>query len=71
MNCQTFQNIVGDLARDGLIEASVRQEVLTHAGGCADCEVHLTEQRQLDAGLKGLAQADSTLEAPANIEAAL
>ena len=71
MNCQTFQNIVGDLARDGLIEASVRQDGLTHAGECADCEVRLTAERQLDVGLKGLAQADSTLVAPVKIEAAL
>src|SRR4051812_2275897 len=71
MNCQTFQDIVGDLARDGLIEAGVRRDGLTHAGECSDCETRLISERQLDGGLKGLAQADSTLVAPAKIESAL
>ena len=35
MNCQSFENVVNDLAREQLIEAALREEALHHGDACS------------------------------------
>lgn len=71
MNCQNFESIVGDLAREALLDASARGEALAHAGGCARCAARLADERALSGGLRSLAARGVRVEAPARVEAAL
>lgn len=70
MNCEGFESVISDLTRSHLIEASLRDEALSHAGSCGRCETRLTDERELTAGLRELATVWSG-EAPAHVEASL
>jgi hypothetical protein len=70
MNCQDFEAIAGDLSKDGLMDAGLREKGLEHCASCADCAARLEEERALTGGLRGFARA-STEEAPSNVEAAV
>jgi len=37
MNCQAFDNIVSDLARNGMVDAAISQDGLDHASECDKC----------------------------------
>ena len=79
MKCLEFEQSVRELARhqlfgelpDGLWEASVRAQALTHAEECAACASRLADARRLSAGLCVLAASEQKLGAPARVEAAL
>ncbi|HKA22272.1 MAG TPA: hypothetical protein VKN18_28600 [Blastocatellia bacterium] len=70
MNCNDFEVIAGDLSKDVLMDANLREKGLEHSASCADCAARLEEERVLTGGLRLLAKA-STEEAPANVEAAV
>jgi hypothetical protein len=55
MNCQSFENVVIDLARLTPLEASVRDAALAHCEGCDNCARRLTEEKLLTGGLTALA----------------
>lgn len=55
MNCQIFETVVTDLAREQMIEASARQEALIHSGECEACGLRLVLERRLTLGLRALA----------------
>lgn len=55
MNCQSFENVVVDLARVTPLEASVRDAALAHCEGCDNCARRLTEEKLLTGGLMALA----------------
>jgi hypothetical protein len=57
MNCQTFSELVSDVAREQMMEAALRSQALAHAGECRPCAVRLKAQQQLTADLGELAQA--------------
>ena len=55
MNCQSFENVVVDLARLTPLDASVRDAALAHCKGCDNCARRLTEEKLLTGGLMALA----------------
>ena len=71
MNCQNFETIINDLARDQMMDVMVRDSALGHASACARCAVRLADERMLTAGLRRLAASAGAEEAPARLEARL
>jgi hypothetical protein len=71
MNCQTFENIIDDLAREQLIETNARQEALRHTEECSACAVRLVDERAITVGLRALAEDMQAAEAPARIQTEL
>jgi hypothetical protein len=71
MNCQSFAEIVNELARDrhpDQIEATVRAQAMDHLDECAECGLRLTNQRALTRGLQEMAAEMRSLTAPARVE---
>ena len=64
MNCQSFENIVTDLAREQLIAATLREEGLQHTSACPACAARLTEEQSLTANLRALALEMNSVGAP-------
>lgn len=64
MNCERFENLVSELARDELVEAGDRTAALTHVGECQRCECVWDEQRRLTGSLRALAKEMSLMAAP-------
>jgi hypothetical protein len=71
MNCQTFENIIDDLAREQLIETNARQEALRHTEECPECAGRLADERALTVGLRALVADLQAVEAPARIQTEL
>ncbi|HET6671465.1 MAG TPA: hypothetical protein VFH15_14655 [Pyrinomonadaceae bacterium] len=71
MNCQSFENIVNDLAREQLIEAALREEALHHSSDCATCAARLSDERSLTASLRALALEMNSASAPERVESFL
>jgi hypothetical protein len=68
MNCQSFENIIDDLARDQLLEASLRAEALRHGDDCSTCSARLSEERNLTLQLRALAREMDSVAAPGRVE---
>lgn len=71
MNCQDFEKIINELARDQMMEARERAAGLAHAEECRRCTARLRDERTLSGGLRALALSAEHLEAPARVEASL
>ena len=71
MNCHDLEGIVDDLARGQMMEASLREKALAHAGSCASCAMRLADERALTAGLRAVAAATVADEAPPSVESTL
>jgi hypothetical protein len=71
MNCQDFEKIINEVARDRMMEATERARGLAHAEECQRCCARLRDERSLSGGLRSLALGDARLEAPARTEAFL
>jgi hypothetical protein len=69
VNCQLFEDLLIDLAREGAVEESVRLQALAHADSCSRCSARLANEQSLSAVIK-LARAEGG-EAPVRIETAL
>lgn len=84
MNCERFQMVADDLARNekrelpagspgGLmvVDLNERAGALAHVADCESCAQTLTAQNELSEGLHSLAEQMNTLQAPAHLEAQL
>jgi tetrahydromethanopterin S-methyltransferase subunit F len=71
MNCQNFETVINDLAREQIMDAAARDSGLEHASACARCAARLADERMLSAGLRRLAASANMEEAPARVEARL
>jgi hypothetical protein len=71
MNCQSFENIVSDLVRDGLLDTDSQRDGLKHADECGVCAEQLLDERFLSNSFKGIASGDAQLEASSATESAL
>lgn len=71
MNCQRFESIASELARNQIMEADVRSEALAHSAKCVNCLARLRNEEMLTRGLRALATEMVSLEAPASLEARL
>ena len=68
MNCHRFENIVGELARGGIMEAALQAEASLHSGECDTCEFRLRDEESLTAGLRALASEMEAMRAPDQVE---
>ena len=74
MNCERFQTIVADLARNQNrdarreMDANDRAEALVHVDDCSQCGQRLTDQTNLSEMLRGAADRLKFLQAPAHVE---
>lgn len=57
MNCQTFSELAGDIARDQMMDAMARAKALAHADDCVSCAVQLRDQQHLTSNLRELVAA--------------
>jgi hypothetical protein len=71
MNCQRFEDVVNDIAREQIIDAAARAEALRHSEGCERCTERLEDERALTLQLRGLAENMESAGAPERIEARL
>lgn len=71
MNCQKFEDIVNDIAREQIIDAGAREAALRHSEGCEHCTARLEDDRALTLHLRGLAASMEGFDAPARVEARL
>jgi hypothetical protein len=71
MNCQNFESIVHELARQQMMEANVREQALVHTDECGVCALRLEDERALTQKLGALTSKMSQVEAPARIETEL
>ncbi|MDX6611048.1 MAG: hypothetical protein QOD75_234 [Blastocatellia bacterium] len=72
MNCEEFQNVAADLARDQkrtLMDAGARAAAQAHVADCQNCAQELLDQINLSEGFRGLAQHMKSWQAPAALEA--
>ncbi len=70
MNCQQFDQIVVDLARNRIADAAMRDCALDHARACKLCAVRLADQRKLSVALRAVSAAWNE-QAPVRVEHAL
>lgn len=68
MNCQKFEQVVGELACGRMMEAEVRAGALAHSEECAVCLARLRNEETLTHGLQLLAADMESLSAPPELE---
>jgi hypothetical protein len=68
MNCERFEDIVSDLARERMMEANAREEGLAHSAECESCAAKLRDERALTVSLRALAVEVKSIAAPPVIE---
>jgi len=67
MNCQMFSDLVGDIARDQIMDAGARTQALAHASECLNCADRLKAEQRLTADLRELVSATKDLTASAAV----
>jgi hypothetical protein len=71
MNCQRFEDVVNDIAREQIIEAGVRSEGLKHSEHCERCGERLEDERAVTLHLRSLGENMKSAGPPARVEARL
>jgi len=71
MNCQEFELIVHEMAREQPLQAETRREGLAHISACASCARLLAASHSLSLALQALAAESALTEASASVEAKL
>lgn len=71
MNCNNFEAIISDLAREQMLDARERTLALSHVDECEACACLLADERALSRGLRSLAASMEDVQAPASVEANL
>ena len=71
MNCQSFEDIVNEIAREQIIDAGAREGARRHSDGCQHCAERLEEERAITLNLRGLAESMESAGAPARVEVRL
>src|SRR5262245_38673020 len=71
MNCQEFEPIVIELARNQLLDSSARDRGLEHVQRCAPCAMLLVEEQALSENLRAFSAQAAAEEIPARLEIAL
>ncbi|HKQ79592.1 MAG TPA: hypothetical protein VJ810_38220 [Blastocatellia bacterium] len=71
MNCQDFETIIIEIARDRLMDAMARERGLEHIKSCSPCASLMVEERALSRDLRALSARDGAEVIPARIETEL
>src|ERR1700682_1482803 len=69
MNCQRFEEVASDIAREQILDAGVRSDALAHCHGCEPCAVRLEDELAITDRLRNFAGSFDSIGAPARIEA--
>ncbi len=64
MNCEDFESNINELAREQIMEASVRAQTLAHREECEACARQLEDQRSLSFQLRALAREANCAKVP-------
>src|SRR5437899_3192176 len=68
MNCQRFDAVINDVAREQIMDAALQDEALRHTGKCAACAARLNDERALTHQLRDLALMTKSMSAPERVE---
>lgn len=68
MNCQKFESVVSELARNQMMDAEQRDEALAHSEGCGQCSSRLRDEEALTRGFQSLAAEMESQSAPPDLE---
>jgi hypothetical protein len=68
MNCQKFETVVSELARNQIMEADLRAEALKHTDDCVECAGRMRDQQFLSESFAELCSAMSSLQASPQLE---
>src|SRR5438105_13947223 len=71
MNCQRFEGLVNDVAREQIMDAALQQEVLGRTGKCAACAARLNDERALTHQLRVVASTAKSISSSERVEAHL
>jgi hypothetical protein len=71
MNCQNFESLVNELARQQMMETNLREQALAHTSDCEACALRLADERVLTQKLRAVSGEMNKMEAPARIEVEL
>src|SRR5437667_8451943 len=71
MNCQRFEGLVNDVAREQIMDAALQHEALRHTDKCAPCATRLNDERALTHQLRVVALTAKTISASEKVEARL
>ena len=71
MNCQRFDAVINDVAREQIMDAALQDEALRHTGKCAACAARLNDERALTHQLRVVASTAKSNSASEKIEARL
>jgi hypothetical protein len=71
MNCQRFEDIVGDIAREQILDVSVRNEAIAHGRECVPCGLKLEDELTLTLRLRNFAGSFESIGASTQVEAQL
>jgi len=71
MNCQRFEDLVNDIAREQILDASVRSEALAHSSECEHCGLRLEDEYSITRRLRNFASGFESVSAPARVETQL
>ena len=64
MNCEDFESNINEVAREQIMEASVRAQTLAHREECEACARQLEDQRSLSFQLRALAREANSAKVP-------
>jgi len=71
MNCQRFEDLVNDIAREQILDVSVRSEALAHSSECEHCGLRLEDEYAITLRLRNFASGFESVSAPARVETQL
>lgn len=69
MNCQNFEEVVNDIAREQIMDAGARALAIRHADECTWCAKRLEDERRLTLRLRSLVADTESAAAPTRVEA--
>ena len=71
MNCQKFEDLVIDIARDQIMDAELQSEAMHHERQCVGCEARLAAERAITIRMRELALLTQAVSAPPRLQESL
>jgi len=68
MNCQNFEDVVDEIAREQIIDVNARAEALRHSDDCESCARWLEDERAITLSLRAVAENSESAGAPIRVE---
>src|SRR5260370_25014051 len=71
MNCQRFDDVINDVPREKIMDATLRHEAFGHIRKCPTCAAKLNDEQALTHQLQDFALTTKSMSAPKRVEAHL